>query len=99
MRLRKKRLVAPITALNPNRTVNRHGRGSAPRQKAASTKLKKLAVFTQVASPARSVPRTPAGTAGGIHGSHAALEMPRERLKPKSSARIRASCEGGLRKP
>ena len=32
-----------------------------------------------------------------IHGSQAQLEMPRDRLKKKESARIKASCDGGFR--
>ena len=38
-----------------------------------------------------------AGTSEEIHGSQAQLEMPRDRLKPKSSARINASRDPSFR--
>src|SRR5687767_10849688 len=90
MRLRKMRLIDPIAALKANRTANCHGAGVCPRHRAERIKLMKLARLTQAASRERYFPRTPSGTREAIQGSQAQLEMPRERLKAKSSMIIRA---------
>src|SRR5437016_4285341 len=99
MRFRKNRLAAPIEALKANSTANCHGRGSSPRQPAAARKQAKLARFTQPASAARYFPRTAAGTSDVIHGSQAQLEIPRERLKAKSSNSNNASRAPRSRNP
>src|SRR5262249_34962241 len=89
--LRKVRLTAPMTALKANRMANCHGRGSPARQAAATRKVRKLAKFWTPASRARDLPRRAGGTRAGIQGSQAQLEMPRDRLKQKSSINISAS--------
>jgi len=99
MRFRKPRLTTPMVALNANNTANCQGRSVWPRQSAESRKDTKLATFTKAASRARYLPRTASGTSEEIHGSQAALEMPRERLKPKSSVSMRTRRVLASRKP
>ena len=92
--------VAPamMIALKANRLANCHGRGSPARQAPASRKVMKLARFWTAASRARYLPRNGAGTSAVIHGSHAQLEMPRDRLKQNSSISISARQLSGFRK-
>src|SRR5688572_9211582 len=99
MRLRKERLVAPMMALKRKIRANCHGCGFPPRQTAANRKLRKLAKLIHAASRERYLPRTLGGTSAVIHGSQPALEMPRERLKPKSSIRMSPSRAVGSRNP
>ena len=98
MRFKKLRLVAPMTALKAKRTANCHGFGSPARQNAASRKQTKLARLTHPASRAKYLPRTGAGTSELIQGSQAQLEIPRDRLKAKSSSSSSASRLVALRK-
>src|SRR5205809_4609789 len=98
MRLRNTRLAAPMAPLKAKSAANCQARGSTPRQSAATRKLRKLARFTQPASRDRYCPRTAAGTSDEIHGNQAQLEMPRDRLKPKSKASTSASRDISLRK-
>src|SRR6266516_630927 len=98
IRLRNIRLTAPMAPLKAKSAANCQGRGLAPRHNAEMRKLKQLAEFTRAASRDRYRPRTSAGTSEEIHGNQAQLEMPRDRLNPKSSARTKASREPSLRK-
>ena len=91
MRLRKTRLRPPIAALRMKSAANCHAAGCSPSVNAASTMTRKLARFTHAASRVRYLPRTFSGTSAVIHGSHAQLEMPRERLNAKSSSSTSAS--------
>src|SRR5229473_4778142 len=90
IRLRKDRLTAPVSALNANRTANRHGGGSPARQVAAMRNVVKLPRFWTPASRPRYLPRRAGGTRAVIHGSQAQLEMPRDKLKQKRSTSINA---------
>src|SRR5260221_14412038 len=94
---RKTRLAAPMQALKANRTVNCQGCGLPARHEAPSKKQPKLARLTHPASRARYLPRIGAGTSEVIQGSQAQLEIPRERLKAKSSRRINARRLVGFR--
>src|ERR1041384_7570561 len=82
--------MAPITPLNRNRMQKRQGAGFHPRQIPAKTNDPKLARFTDACSRTKYLPRIEPGTNDEIHGSHPALEMPRERLKANNRMRIRA---------
>ena len=57
----------------------------------------KLARFWTAWSRPRYLPRNGPGTSAVIHGSHAQLEMPRDRLKQNSSISISASRLSALR--
>ena len=87
-----------MTALMKNSSENCHGLGDAPRQSAASASVVKFATLTSVASVARNFPRNDSGIKVVIHGSQAALEMPRERLKQNRSSNSSASCVACERK-
>src|SRR6476619_1908742 len=95
MRFRKVRLMAPMTALNAKINANCHAPGSPARHAAATRNVTKLHEFCVAASMERYFPRKVSGTKIVIHGSQALLEMPRERLKQKSKASMRAKrvCE------
>src|SRR5688572_11534707 len=82
---KKTRLIAPITALKVKSTEYCQG-CVFPASVAAETRnVMKLATFWTAASRTRYLPRDSGGTRAVIHGSHAQLEIPRERLKQKSS--------------
>src|SRR5262245_44117770 len=80
-----------MMALNPNKMAKRHCCGFDPRQAAEKTMVRKLPQFTHAASRVRYLPRTASGTRDVIHGSHAQLEMPRERLKQNRNINMSAS--------
>jgi len=87
------KLTAPMAALNPKTIANCQEAGLEPRHAAANKSAATLAAFTQTASRAKNLPRKDSGTRVVIHGSQAQLEMPRERLNPKSKNNNKASCE------
>src|SRR5579871_5755344 len=91
MRFKKLKLIAPITPLKTNSAENCHACGSSPSVNAATRKVMKLAQFAQAASRNKYFPRNAGGTSPVIHGSHAQLEMPRDRLKQNSSDRTSTS--------
>src|SRR6266542_437099 len=91
MRFRKTRLTAPMMALKVKSTANCRGRVCPARHAAEIKKVTKLATFCTAASRTRYFPRNAAGTSTVIQGSHAQLEMPRDRLKQNNSARSKAS--------
>ena len=82
---------ALATALKANTAVNRQPPGSRPSTPAHSSSATMPAVLMTAASRERYFPRTPSGTSPVIHGSHAQLEMPRDRLKQNSSPMSNAS--------
>src|SRR5688500_13454594 len=88
-----------MIALNRKINANCHGCGSLPRHTAAKRKLRKLAKLIQAASRDRYLPRTLGGTSAVIQGSQPALEIPRDKLKPKSSIRMSPRRAVGSRKP
>src|SRR5204862_197838 len=97
IRFRKTRLTAPMKALKANKAANCQGCGLPARHEAPSKKQPKLARLTHPASRERYLPRIGAGTSEVIQGSHAQLEIPRERLKAKRSRRISARRLVGFR--
>src|SRR5687767_2188938 len=99
MRLRNFRLIAPKMALRAKITENCQARGESPRQKAASIKVAKLPPLTKAASRERKRPRASAGISDVIHGSHAQLEIPRDKLNPKRQSNMSESRAAGVRNP
>src|SRR5438093_4079517 len=80
MRLRNARLVAPMMPLKAKSAAKWCDCGLVPRVNAASNITRQLPKFTATASRKRYFPRRSSGTNAVIQGSHAALEIPRERL-------------------
>src|SRR5437868_3177097 len=91
MRLRKLKLTAPITALKAKIAANCDERGLPARQAAATMNVTKLPEFCTAASRDKYFPRKVTGTNSVIQGSHAQLEMPRDKLKQNNSTSISAS--------